>query len=130
MPHIIDQAGLIEGLLIEQRAQVSTDLLFIGIIGDVLFHVFKHVHNLDIGTAVAGTLQGTQGGSDGGIGICPGRGNHMGGKGRVVSAAVFRVEMCIRDSIIIAPSFKECKSFFYFFEKILKFFWNDVESLP
>ena len=34
------------------------------------------------------------------------------------------------DFIIIAPSFKECKSFFYFFEKILKFFWNDVESLP
>ena len=92
MPHAVDQAGLVERLFVEQGAQIGADLVFVGIIGDMFFHIFKHVHHFDVGAAVTGALQGTQRRRDGGIGIGAGRGYHMGGKCGVVSAAVLRVQ--------------------------------------
>ena len=54
--------------------------------------ILDHFHDLQVCTAVAGTLEGKACGGDGGVGIGVGRGDDVGRKGRVVAAAVFGMD--------------------------------------
>ena len=90
--HAVDQARLVKGLLVEQGLEVVAHLVLVLPVPDGLLHVLKHLHHLDVGAAVPGALQGGQGGRHAGVGIGTGGGDHMGGKGGVVAAAVLGME--------------------------------------
>ena len=68
--------------------------------------VLHHFHDLDVGAAVLGTLQGGHGRRDGGIGVGARRGDDPGGEGGIVAAAVLHVEnqrrvqdLCLRGGV-------------------------------
>ena len=92
MAHAVDQAGVVKGLLMQQLFQVILHRVLVAVIGDMFLHIVEHFDDLNVGAAVLGSLQRSQGRRDGGISIGAGGGDHVGGKGRVVSAAVLRVE--------------------------------------
>ena len=58
----------------------------------ICLDVSEHLHDLLVGAAVAGTLQGAHRRRDGGIDVGAGGGEHPAGKGGVVAAAVLGVE--------------------------------------
>ena len=58
----------------------------------MLFDVVHHGHDLAVGAAVAGALQGGHGRHDGGVGVRAGGGDHVVGEGGVVAAAVVCVQ--------------------------------------
>ena len=67
--HTIDKTSLIEGFLMEELAQILSYLFFIGNILNMLLQILEHAYNLDVGTAVLRSLQGTKGSCDCGIRI-------------------------------------------------------------
>ena len=59
---------------------------------DILLHIFKHLNDLDIGAAVTRAFERTERRGNRCVSIRAGGGNDVGGKGGVVTAAVFRVK--------------------------------------
>ena len=59
MAHTINQAGVVESILMQQRLEVSGDLFLVLPVPHGLFHVLEHLDDLDIRAAVFGALQGT-----------------------------------------------------------------------
>ena len=55
--------------LMEELAQILSYLFFIGNILNMLLQILEHAYNLDVGTAVLRSLQGTKGSCDCGIRI-------------------------------------------------------------
>ena len=90
--HTVNQSRAVEGLVIQNLRQIGGDGILVGIIRAVDLQIVKHLHNLQIRTAVPGAFQGRHGSRHGGVCIRPRGGNHMGGKGAVVTAAVLRVQ--------------------------------------
>ena len=93
MTDTIDESLLVEDFLVQDLLQIIAEFLFVLPVGNIFLDVLKHLLDLHVGTAVLGTLEGTQGCSDGGIGIRTGGGNDMGREGGVVAAAV----LCMQD---------------------------------
>ena len=91
MAHAVDQSCVVEGLPVKEPAQINGYLLLVGPVPDLLFHFLEHLNHLDVGAAVAGALQGTDGGCNDRIGIRQGRGDDVGGEGGVVTAAVLHM---------------------------------------
>ena len=89
--HAIDETRLVEALFVEEGAEVALELFFIGPILHMGLEVFKHMAHFDVGPAVLWPLEGAEGSSNGRIGVGAGRGDHAGGKGRVVATAVVGV---------------------------------------
>ena len=90
--HPVNQALVVEGFFIEELVQVAPDFFFILEVGHIGLQVVHHFHHLDVGAAVLGALEGRQGRRDDGIGVGTRGGDHPGGEGGVVPAAVFHVE--------------------------------------
>ena len=88
----VDQTLTVKCLLVEDLFEVCGDLIFVRPIRDVLFDVGKHLCDLDVCTAVAGTFQGAEGSRHCRIGIGARRGDNMVCKGRVVTAAVLGMQ--------------------------------------
>ena len=53
----IDQSLVVKRLTAQQLSQIIRNCFCVGRIGHVLFQVFKHLHNLVIGTAVLRPLE-------------------------------------------------------------------------
>ena len=68
------------------------DLVLVGPVLHAGLDVLKHPHHFDVGAAVLGTFEGGQRCGHTGVGVGSRGGDHMGGKGGVVAAAVLRVE--------------------------------------
>ena len=92
MAHAVDQARMVEGLPVQEAVQIMSDLVLVRPVLYLRLHILKHLDHLDVRAAVAGALQGTDGRGHDGIGIRQGGGDHMGGEGGIVSAAVLHVE--------------------------------------
>ena len=92
MADTINKSCMIKSISAQQAFQITGYLFFIGPVVHILFHVLKHLHNLDVGTAVTGTLKRTDGSSHYGVSVCQGGCNYMSGKGGVVSAAVLHMK--------------------------------------
>ena len=90
--HAVDQAGAVEPLFMQQALQVVPDGVLVAPVGQSGFHVLEHPRHLDVGAAVAGAFQAGQCGGHAAVGIGAAAGDHMGGEGGVVAAAVLRVE--------------------------------------
>ena len=92
MSHAVDQSRMVKGFLVQEFFQVGSHFFFIFPVFQNGHHLIKHLYDFDIGAAVAGTLQRADRRRDHGIGVCQGRGYHMGGEGGVVTAAVLHVK--------------------------------------
>ena len=92
MAHAVDQARFVKGLLVQQILEILPHLVLILPVPYVLLHVLKHLHHLDIGTAMLGTLQRGQGRRHTGVGVGSGGSYQVGSKGGVVTAAVLGME--------------------------------------
>ena len=57
-----------------------------------MHHIIKHTDDLDIGTTVSRTFQGTDRSSDNGVSICQGTCDNMSGEGRVITTAVLHMQ--------------------------------------
>ena len=55
--HTVDETRAVEGLLVEDLAQVGCDLVLVLPIGDVRTDVLVHGHDLGVGAAVARALE-------------------------------------------------------------------------
>ena len=69
MAHAVDQAGVVKGLLMQQPFQVILHRVLVAVIGDMFLHIVEHFDDLNVGAAVLGSLQRSQGRRDGGISI-------------------------------------------------------------
>ena len=92
MAHAVDEARAVSRLLPQQAAQVVPHRVVVRPVGHLGLDVSEHLHDLLVGAAVAGTLQGAHRRRDGGIDVGAGGGEHPAGKGGVVAAAVLGVE--------------------------------------
>ena len=92
VPHAVDQTRLVEGILIEQAREVAADFILVRPILDLLLHVLKHPHNLDVCAAVLRPLERAERRRDGRIRVRAGGGDDVRRERRVVAAAVLRVE--------------------------------------
>ena len=90
--HAVDQALVVECLLVQDLAEVVLDLVLVGLVADGLADVVDHLHHLDVGAAVLGAFQRAERRRHDRVGVRPGGGDHAGGKGGVVAAAVLHVQ--------------------------------------
>ena len=93
MADTIDKTRLIISLLVEHALQVDIEFVDIGPILDSLLQMMEHIDNLDVGTTMKRTLQATDTGSDGAVGIRAGRRSNTHRKGRVVTTTM----LCLDD---------------------------------
>ena len=92
MAHAVNQPAAIGGLPPEDLLQVGFHLPFVLPVSHVGHQVVHHPPYLVVGAAVFKALQGAHRGANGGIDVRPGAGEHPGGEGGVVAAAVLCVE--------------------------------------
>ena len=92
MSHTIDQSTLIKSLFMKKLLKICTDFLFITVVMYMFTHIVKHFYDFDVGTAVFRAFQRAQCCRDRRIRICPGRGNHMCSKGRVITTTMFHMK--------------------------------------
>ena len=52
MAHTIDKASLVKSFFVKKFLKIISNLVFITVIMNMLAHIVKHLHNLDIGTAM------------------------------------------------------------------------------
>ena len=111
MPHAVDEPALVERLFAEDLVEIVFERVARPIFADVRFDVLKHERNFQIGAAVFGSLQRTEGRRHGGIGVRAGRSNDVGGKRGVVAAAVFGMDdqadvqrLCFQIGEFIVPA--------------------------
>ena len=67
MAHAVDETRAVEGLLVENLAQVGCDLVLVLPIGDMCTDVLVHGHDLGVGAAVARALERADSRGVGGI---------------------------------------------------------------
>ena len=92
MTHAVDQPLAVKGFAMEQLFQVGFQLLVVLDVVEVVPDVLHHMHDHQVGTAVARALEGAQRRRHGRVGVGAGGGDHTGGKGGVVAAAVLGVQ--------------------------------------
>ena len=92
MTHTVDQTGAVTGFFIQDFNQVIFSLLRLGGVWYMGNNVLHHVRHPNVGAAVARTFQGAEAGRNGRIRIRTAGGKHTGREGRVVTAAVVRME--------------------------------------
>ena len=92
MAHTVDETRTVEGLLVEDLAQVGCDLVLVLPVGDMRTDVLVHRHDLGVGAAVARALERADSRGVGGVRVGSRRGQHAAGEGGVVAAAVFGVQ--------------------------------------
>ena len=90
--HAVDQAGAIARLLAQDAAQILAHLIVILRVLDVLEDILQLAVDHQVRAAVLGALQSTDGRRDGRVGVRTGGGQHTGGKGGAVAAAVVCVD--------------------------------------
>ena len=90
--HTVDETRAVEGLLVENLAQVGCDLVLVLPIGDMCTDVLVHGHDLGVGAAVARALERADGRGVGGIRIGGRGGQYAAGKRGVVAAAVLGMQ--------------------------------------
>ena len=86
--HAVNQAAAVTGFLADDLAQHLAHFAVILRVLHIGQDVIQLVHNFQVGTAVLGAFQGTDGRRDGCVCIGAGGGQHTGGKGGAVAAAV------------------------------------------
>ena len=92
MTEAIDQTGFVKDLSVQKVTQILLYLSLICPVPDLFLHVREHLDDLDIGAAVTGPLEGAQSRRNGGVGVCTGGRDQVGGKGGVITAAVLCVK--------------------------------------
>ena len=92
MAHTVDQALAVECFAVEQLFQVGFQFFVILLIVQIFADVLHHLHHHQVGAAVARAFEGAQRRRHSRVGVCAGGSDHAGGEGRVVAAAVLRVE--------------------------------------
>ena len=88
MSHTVYQSGSVKGFFVQNADQIIADCLLICIVRTMLLQILKHLHNLQVGTAVFRSLQRRHGCRHCRIGIRSGGSHHMIGKGTVITAAM------------------------------------------
>ena len=88
MTHTVNQTGMIECILVQEPAEILSDLLLVLPVVHPLLHIVKHLNNLDIRAAVLRPLQRAERRCHGRIGIRTGGRYNMHRKARVIAAAV------------------------------------------
>ena len=92
MAHAVDEALMIERLLVQDFTQIGTDLVLVFPIAHVLANVVHHFGRFNVRTAVARTLKRCHRRSECGIRIRARRRNNARGKRGVIAAAVLHVQ--------------------------------------
>ena len=90
--HAVDQAFAVKCFAVQQLFQVGFQLFIVLGVVQVFADVLHHLHHHQVGTAVARALEGAQRRRHGRVGVGAGGGDHAGGKGGVVAAAVLGVQ--------------------------------------
>ena len=90
--HAVDETRAVEGLLVEDLAQIGCDLVLVLPVGDMRADVLVHRHDLGIGTAVARALERADSRGVGGIRVGGRRRQHAASEGGVVAAAVLGMQ--------------------------------------
>ena len=90
--HTVDETRAVEGLLVENLAQVGRDLVLVLPIGDVRTDVLVHGHDLGVGAAVARALERADSRGVGGIRVGGRRRQHAASEGGVVASAVLGMQ--------------------------------------
>ena len=91
MTYTIDKTALVKCLLVKDLNEVICDGS-IAPVGNACSEVVKHMSNLDVSTAVTGTLEGAEGCGNRGICICAGGAYNVSCKCGVITAAVLCVK--------------------------------------
>ncbi len=89
--HTVDESATVAGLLVEDLQEVGRKLVVVAVIFDIGLNLVEHLLHLEVGTAVAGALEGADAAGDGGVGVRSRGGQHARGEGRAVTAAVLGV---------------------------------------
>ena len=89
--HTVDQTAAVACLLVQDLQEEIRQLVVVLGILDVGLDAVEHLHHLQVGAAVAGSLQSADAAGDGGVGIGTRGGQDAGGKGGAVTAAVLGV---------------------------------------
>ena len=92
MAHPIDFAGPVARLPADELFEERRDLIVVVPIPHPGLDRLQHLHDLDVRPAVQRALEGSDSRRDGRIGVGPRRGQHTGGEGGIVPAAVLGVE--------------------------------------
>ena len=92
MAHAVDEALAVKSFAVQQLFQVGFQLLVVLLVVEVLADVLHHLHHHQVRAAVAGALQGAQCCGQRRVGVGAGGGDHAGGEGGVVAAAVLCVQ--------------------------------------
>ena len=90
--HAVDEAGAVARLLTEDAAEILADLVVIVGVLDMLQDILQLTVDHQVRTAVLGAFQCADGRCDGRIGVGARRGQHTGGEGGAVAAAMVRVD--------------------------------------
>ena len=90
--HTVDETRAVEGLLVEDLAQVGCDLVLVLPIGDMRADVLVHGDNLGVGATVARALERADSRGVGGIRVGGRRRQHAASEGGVVAAAVLGMQ--------------------------------------
>ena len=88
MTHAVDQAGAVARLLAQDAAKILAHLIVILRVLNMLEDILQLAVDHQVRAAVLGALQGTDGRRDSRVGVRAGGGQHTGGKGGTVAAAV------------------------------------------
>ena len=88
----VDEAAAVKGILIQNFGQIIGHAALVIPVLHMGLDVGHHLHDLAVGAAVAGALQGSHGRRNGRIGVRAGGGDDVVGEGGVVAAAVVGVE--------------------------------------
>ena len=89
--HAVYEAGVVICFFIEDLRHKIFEFAAVKV-GHVLLDTVEHLAYLDVRAAVLGPLQRAERRRHRRIGVCAGRGDHVRGKGRVVAAAVLRMQ--------------------------------------
>ena len=92
MPHAVDEAASVIGLLAQDAAQVIGYLPLVGVVDDRVHQVLVHARDLDVGAAVLGALERADAPGVRGVGVGAARGEHARRERGVVAAAVLGVQ--------------------------------------
>ena len=60
MSHTIDQTSLIKGFFMKETLEICSHRILIFPVLDFLLHILEHLDNLDVGTAVLWSFEGTK----------------------------------------------------------------------
>ena len=92
MAHAVDQAGAVARLPAQDAAQILAHLVIVLRVLHMLEDILQLTVDHQVGTAVLGALQRANGGCNGRVGVGARGGQHTGGKGGAVAAAVVCVD--------------------------------------